>query len=249
MKILIADDEKIERDALRYMLQRAYGENLLLCEAKNGAEAVTVFESEHPNAVLLDIQMPVMDGLEVCRKIRQQDSLVPVIIVTAYSLFEYAQEAIRYQVRGYLVKPYSMMALREIMDPVVAEEGIAPLEDDTKEIPARAACQQNELVTAVKAYISEHYREDITLEVLEAKLAKSRFVISRNFNESEKESIREYINRVRISHAISLMKEGKNISEAAYEVGFCEPTHFSKVFRKIVGISPSAYMAENGNVE
>lgn len=80
MKILIAEDDRIYRQALKSVLS---GAGHAVCAATNGRKALELFRSERPDAVLLDVMMPVCDGLSACQEIRRLDSRVPVLFLTA----------------------------------------------------------------------------------------------------------------------------------------------------------------------
>ncbi len=107
MNILIVDDEVIFRDYLRQSLDwDAYG--FRICgEARNGAEALAIAENEKPDLALIDINMPVMDGLELTEILRNKFPSIEVIIVTGHNEFEYARTAIRLGVEDYILKPFS----------------------------------------------------------------------------------------------------------------------------------------------
>lgn len=107
MNILIVDDEVIFRDYLRQSLDwDAYG--FRICgEARNGVEALALAESEKPDLALIDINMPVMNGLELTEILRRKFPSIDVIIVTGHNEFEYARTAIRLGVEDYILKPFS----------------------------------------------------------------------------------------------------------------------------------------------
>jgi len=103
-KLLIVDDERIEREGLRAILERSFPE-LVIEEAKNGRIAVETAGLFKPDLVLMDIKMPGIDGLEAVERIGADDPGVKFIMVTAYDTFEYARKAIKLGVKDYLLKP------------------------------------------------------------------------------------------------------------------------------------------------
>ena len=105
-KIIIADDESIERRVLCKSLTKAFGDTVELYEARTGREAVSLFEEEDIKIAILDIEMPGIDGLEAARMMRQKDSNCVIIFLTAYDDFSYAKQAIRVKALDYLLKPY-----------------------------------------------------------------------------------------------------------------------------------------------
>lgn len=104
MKLLIVDDEQIEREGLQAILQKGFPE-LEIAQAKNGKQAVQMAEEFKPDLILMDIKMPGMNGLEAVEQISADEPRMKFIMVTAYDTFEYARQAIKLGVKDYLLKP------------------------------------------------------------------------------------------------------------------------------------------------
>lgn len=102
--------------------------------AADGVEALQMYETLHPDLIFMDIQLPLMDGLECVRCIRAEDKEVQIVIVSAYGEFGYAQKAIRYGVQEYLLKPVSRIMLNQLVDKIknVLDErhSFTPQEDE-----------------------------------------------------------------------------------------------------------------------
>ena len=106
-KLLVAEDELIERKVLCKTLQKYLGDLIVLYEARNGREALELFAREAPQVVILDIEMPGYTGLEVARKIRETDKNCGILFLTGYDKFAYAKQAIAVRALDYLLKPYA----------------------------------------------------------------------------------------------------------------------------------------------
>lgn len=104
MKILIVDDEIIERQGLQAILQRGFPD-VSIAQAKNGRVAIELVEQSPPNLILMDIQMPGMNGLETIQVIRANYPHIKYVMVTAYDQFDYAKQAIQLGVADYILKP------------------------------------------------------------------------------------------------------------------------------------------------
>lgn len=105
-KILICDDEGIVRQSLQFMIEKAFGDECELEFARNGRTAIELAESFHPDIILMDIQMPGINGIEAMQEIRREDKHVVFIVLTAYDKFEYTQKSIDIGVLSYLIKTH-----------------------------------------------------------------------------------------------------------------------------------------------
>ena len=110
-KLLVAEDELIERKVLCKTLQKYLGDLISLYEAKNGREAMELFAREAPQVAVLDIEMPGFTGLEVARKIRETDKNCAILFLTGFDKFDYARQAISVRAMEYLLKPYNEQEL------------------------------------------------------------------------------------------------------------------------------------------
>jgi len=120
IRILVADDEQLERRALAVIVSGLAGSELELLEAANGRQAVELAGSVPVDIALLDIRMPGMDGLQAAHALRALNPAVHIVFVTAFDQFDYAREAIRIGVDEYLVKPSSADQVRETLQRLIA---------------------------------------------------------------------------------------------------------------------------------
>ncbi|HEY52449.1 MAG TPA: response regulator transcription factor [Caldilineae bacterium] len=106
IRLLLVDDQRLMRDGLRTLLELE-GDLVVVGEAENGEEALTLYEKRQPDVVLMDVRMPVMDGVEATRRLRQRWPDARVIILTTFDDDEYVFEGLRAGARGYLLKAVS----------------------------------------------------------------------------------------------------------------------------------------------
>jgi len=104
-RILIADDEVIERTVLEKRLKRIYGDSSIIFTAPNGREALELYETKRPRILIFDIEMPGISGLEAAARIREKDADCSIIFLTAYDEFSYAKKAFSVRALDYLLKP------------------------------------------------------------------------------------------------------------------------------------------------
>lgn len=114
-KIMIIEDEQIERETLYKIIQDGFPQCQELYAAKNGREALSMFEEHQPDIILADINIPGINGLEVIRRIRKTGSEAEFLILSSYNYFEYAQEAIRLGVEDFILKPYTIDHLKDAL--------------------------------------------------------------------------------------------------------------------------------------
>jgi len=115
MKILLAEDEKYDREIVKHIIYENFSDELQIFEAKNGREAIELSESIRPDIVIMDIKMPGIDGIQALKEISASLPNLYSIILTAYDYFDFAKEAVKINVKEYLLKPF---AKEEIIEKV-----------------------------------------------------------------------------------------------------------------------------------
>lgn len=118
-KILIADDEELELKSMRIFLERNYPEAVILPDAKNGTQVLETALKGQPDILILDIEMPGLNGLKALKLLRDQGYGGHVIVKTAYGKFAYAQDALHLHVDAYLLKPVKKAELKERLDEII----------------------------------------------------------------------------------------------------------------------------------
>lgn len=107
-KVLIAEDEALEKKALRFLLDKLFRDSIQIAgEASNGRDAIRQALEKQPDIVLMDINMPIVNGLEAGERIKEKRPDTEIIILTAFNYFSYMREAIHLEVADYLLKPYT----------------------------------------------------------------------------------------------------------------------------------------------
>lgn len=118
MKIVIVEDEAVIRGGLAGLIPKLSPEYEIAGLASDGREGLEVIARTHPDLVIMDIQMPEMDGLEMLRRLREREVMCRVIVLTAYNKFEYAKQAIHLGIENYLLKPIKIPELQETLDKI-----------------------------------------------------------------------------------------------------------------------------------
>lgn len=122
LRVVLADDEQYERDYLEKFIKEGYPSLLeVVYKAVDGMDLMEKLEQYNPNIVLLDIKMPRMNGLAAAEEIRKKYPDIQLVLISAYSDFSYAKQAIKLGVTDYLLKPYLDSELRETLDKVIIQ--------------------------------------------------------------------------------------------------------------------------------
>ncbi len=122
MTLMIVDDENIVRQGIRFSLEHALSEEVtIVAEAKNGREAIELADQYRPNIILMDIQMPGLNGLQTIERIQESYKEVKCILISAFEQFEYAKEALRFGITEYISKPIEDDKLFKVLRKTIAE--------------------------------------------------------------------------------------------------------------------------------
>ena len=238
-QILLVDDEYFVRQSLLRRITDLKDDDFkVIGEAENGKEALDLLIKHDVQLVITDIRMPVMDGLELTKKIREKHPHILTVILTGYADFEYAQTALRYGAFDYLLKPVSEEALDDLLSRVRTglEEFYELPEDSRSQLSGEESVQQ-----AIR-YMEEHYMEEIDIGVLASELGFHSAYLTRLFGRYAGTSPLKYLTNIRIAEARRLLLDTSlPISAIGARVGYPDQFHFSKTFRKATGENPSAF--------
>ena len=161
-KILIVDDERFEREQLCQILGEAFPHEVQTRTAENGREAVETAILWQPVLVLMDIEMPGVDGIEAAKRILTQLPACKILFVTAYSLFHYAYEAVKMGACDYILKPVDpadvIRAVRRCLDQAETEEDLKAMVPVAETLAESTSLDKTSLLmTNVKKYLQHNY--------------------------------------------------------------------------------------------
>lgn len=181
MKLLIVDDEPIERDGMQAILQKAYP-NLDIKQAKNGKVAIEIADQFKPDLIMMDIMMPGMTGLEAVEIISAKNPTIKFVMVTAFDMFDFARQALKLGVKDYLLKPSKASEIVATVGRVMKQ---SELEHNSF---AMSKSQQESMLKAltlvetdvVTQLLFDHVHEvhiDMLLEMLDIRSTNEKFVL------------------------------------------------------------------------
>lgn len=249
-RILIADDEPIERMVISKTICGYFGDEVALFEAENGREAIAVFREHDCQVAVLDISMPGINGLEAAEEIRRENQTCSIIFLTAFDEFEFAKRAIRVRALDYLLKPSAKEDLIAVLEEAVwlsrgrAQDKDFPLQPrEAQDKDEKAETMKNQaLAEHIRVYLETHYMEDISLQDAAEQLHYSDAYFCRFFKQNFDKSFIMYLSELRIEKAKELLADiTVNIKEIGQRVGYRDSSYFTKVFKRITGVTPSEY--------
>ena len=235
-RILVVDDEQIERDGVAFLLDK-YHFPFQVYMQNNGKNAMDFLKSNPVDIICTDIKMPFMDGLELCAQARILYPHVCLVLLTAYSDFEYARQAIREKVDEYLLKPVDLAEFQKVMESLLTKLGqrkeekyrqrdlinrykkgdgefrknvmndiVARMEDEIRTDADTFLFSSNQIVRNAAEIINQNYASNITLEGLAGQLHVSKGYLSTLFKEETTISVMQYITLLRMNRAEHLLR-------------------------------------------
>ncbi len=247
-RVLLVDDEPIIVEGLMRSIPWERWNCRVVATANDGIEGKALIEKERPDIVFMDICMPEMNGLQMIAAIDSQFPDIEVSVLTGYRDFEYAREAIRLGVTRFLLKPSNMDELEEAIDCMCAnlkKKGITGKEEGVEHTGEERESENASgrfIVKNALAYIEENYTQKLTLSEVAEKTYVSQWHLSKLLNRHTGQSFSDILNHTRIEHAKELLSDPSlRIGDISEQVGFLDLAHFSRVFKKQVGVSPGEY--------
>lgn len=264
IRLLIADDEKLEREALAELVQRRFEREVVLEVAENGRKAADTAVLWGADLILMDIEMPGMSGLDAARAVLAQRPSCRVIFVTAYSLFQYAHEAVHLGACDYLLKPVDPdeleASVRRAMRQIETEQKLEELaaarpqpeqtdtEEEAEDAPEESENSQTALVMAhVRRYLEDNYMFDLSLDSVGEILHISPAYLSAQFKKYQKMNFLDCLTELRINAAKELLADPfRSSAEVASMVGYEDASYFARAFKKRTGMTPTQYRRQAG---
>ncbi|MCR5735597.1 MAG: response regulator [Lachnospiraceae bacterium] len=235
LNVYIADDEVWIILGIKKMLEKIDVDSYVVGTANNGLTAKEEIGLFKPDVVFTDIRMPGLSGLDLLQAIPEVSPDSKVVIITGFAEFAYAREAVHNHAYDYLLKPVKEEDLARVMTSIM--ESFGETNDEESKPPV-----SDKMIDNVISDIREHYTEDISLTSLAAKYNISTGHLSNMIKEHLQVNFSDYIASLRIQRAKELLRDdGYSIQEIAEIVGYNDYFYFTKVFKKIEGISPSKY--------
>lgn len=253
-RVLIVDDDHEIAD----YICRELGEYYKFATAPNGKEGLREALTAQPqyDAIVSDVMMPEMDGFSMLRMIKTNPNVahVPVIMLTSKADVGNRLEGLDRGADAFLAKPFDMDELHATIDNVVEKTvrlrgrfSGAQQQADKVEVQ-EVKGNDEQLMERIMKSVNKHLGDsDFTVDMLTEEVGISRAQLHRKMKDMTGLSTSEFVRNIRLEQAARLLKEQKvNITQVAYTVGFSNLAHFSTVFRKHFGMTPTEYGTANG---
>ncbi len=253
--ILVVEDN----EELKAFLKSILSENYTVITASNGEEGLQHAVDDLPDLIISDVMMPVMDGLEMIRQIKENNNIchIPIIVLSAKASLDDRIAGLEQGIDDYITKPFSATylktrvasllrqrkALQELYMNRLMEGKNTSSPDPLTPSQPQITPYDEQFMEKVMAYMEEQMdNAELTIDEFAEQLMLSRTIFYRKLKSIVGLTPVDFIREIRIKRAVQLIDSDEyNFSQVAYMTGFNDPKYFSKCFKKVIGITPSEY--------
>lgn len=252
--ILVVDDN----NALRSFIMQSLSSIYQVQGASNGKEALDKIALRQPDLILSDVMMPVMDGKELCRQVKEhiETSHIPVILLTALGDKEHILEGLEIKADQYIIKPFDLMVLEANIRTILENRNLIQqrFQQMMTHLPNLTAAEEvklpssldDEFMQRVTELVKQHLGKDLTIDILCAEVNMSRTSFYNKIKALTGIAPNDFIRNIRMKEAALLLQSQRyTVSEVSDKMGFADPKYFTDTFKKFYGVPPSVYMKQN----
>ena len=238
LRVLLVDDEIMIREGFKRLFDWEAHDCEVVGEAADGMEALAKIDSLRPDIAIMDINIPIMNGLKVIQMSRLKHPDTAFVIVSGYDDFSYCREALRLQITDYILKPVNYEEFGTCIDnlKIALFQSRSSRQEDQ---------QEERTIHGITRYMQEHLAEEISLAVLSEEFHLHPQYISQLFKNEIGVGFLAYLTNIRMEKAKKLLLSSSlSIAEVAEKSGYSDYRVFTKTFKKSEGITPSQYRRE-----
>ena len=258
-RVILAENEPLVRMGIKSMVNWEELDMRVVAECSDGVEAWAAYGTHNPDLIITDLKMPVMDGMELIRKIRAVDSQVRILVLTGIEDFDYARQTIRYDVSNYILKlsctaeKFTLILKRTLEE--LRKMNVSGGKNPDKDIlPIRESmfCDYKsperdyprKIVSAL-SIIRKDFDKPISLQSVADDLNVSAGYLSRLFLSAMGRTFTDTLNQIRVERAKMLLTDRRLTAYRVGEmVGIGNATYFIRVFKKYTGETPNEYRSK-----
>ena len=237
LRVLLVDDEIMIREGFKRLFDWEAHDCEVVGEAADGMEAIAQIDTLRPDIVIIDINIPIMNGLKVIQLSRIKHPDTAFIIVSGYDDFSYCREALRLQITDYILKPVNYEEFGSCIDNLkisLFEHRVSDTSEPEK--------QEERTIAGITRYLQEHLSEEMSLSVLAEEFHLNPQYISQLFRNEIGVNFLAYLTSIRMEKARKLLlSTSLSVTEVADQSGYGDYRVFTKVFKKSEGVTPSQY--------
>lgn len=241
--IIVDDESKIRNGLCNYFPWREIGFQVVY-DARNGKDALDYVQDHRVDAILSDIKMPEMSGIDLIERLHKQRSKIKVVFLTGFKEFEFAQKALIYGAANFIVKPTKYNELVDAFTRIKEELDIdAQKADEDTKTPAGEEPEgyHNKIIAAIKSHVEEHYAH-VTLDDIAKLVHMNPTYISKYFKKRTGQNFSDYVLSVKMKNAADLLHDiHYRIYDVSIMVGYENAKNFATSFKKYYGKNPKEY--------
>ena len=235
LRVLLVDDEIMIREGFKRLFDWQAHNCRVVGEAADGMEALAQIDALRPDIVIMDINIPIMNGLKVIQLSRIKHPDTAFVIVSGYDDFAYCREALRLQITDYILKPVNYEEFGTCIDNLK----ISLFERRMSEKPPE---EEGRAINSITRYLQEHLSEELSLSVLAEEFHLNPQYISQLFKNEIGVNFLAYLTGIRMEKAKKLLLSSSlSVAEVAERSGYADYRVFTKAFKKSEGVTPSQY--------
>ncbi|GAA4282184.1 hybrid sensor histidine kinase/response regulator transcription factor [Gaetbulibacter aestuarii] len=245
--ILIVEDDHDLRNYLKISLQNDYS----ILEANNGEQGLLMTQEHLPDIIISDIMMPIMDGIDMCQKLKsnKDTSHIPIIFLTAKTEFEFQKKGLEAGAWDFITKPFDSELLRKKVDNILETRNKFKTylmdHNINLEIKSHYTSYDQKLITSINQVIEKNIQNpNFTVSDLADEVGLSRMHLHRKLKTLVGETGKSIITSVKIKYAVSMFDNGcDRVQEAMNAVGITNYGNFNNNFKKVMNVTATEYIA------
>lgn len=235
LNVLLVDDEIIIRQGFIKLFDWQAHDCQVIGQASDGLEALSKIDELKPDIVIMDINIPIMNGLKVIELSRIKHPDTAFVIVSGYDDFSYCRQALKLKITDYILKPVNYEEFGNCIDNLKISLFESKKENNDSQ-------QKDRMIVSITKYLQNHLQEDVSLNVLAQEFHLNAQYISQLFKSEIGVGFLTYLTNIRIEHAKKLLLSTDDaISDISDQCGYNDYRVFTKVFKKKEGITPSQF--------
>ncbi|MEJ5056489.1 two-component regulator propeller domain-containing protein [Sphingobacterium sp. MYb382] len=243
--ILLVEDN----DDYRFYIKESLKEYFNVVEASNGKEGWQKALAEHPDLIVSDVDMPEMNGMQLCQKVKQDSrtSFIPFILLTVMASEITQLKGLDFGANDYITKPFNAdLLVLKIRNLLAQQDKFKETYQKQVRVAAAEPAEDStdaEFIQKALVYVERNLaNSDLSVQELGKELLLGRATLYRKIFALTGQTPVEFIRSIRLQRAKQLLEKGQlTVAEIAYEVGFTDPKYFTKVFKETFQYTPSAY--------